>query len=169
MSIKKLSKETLETSKEKSLFIWSKIKESFIKAHKGEEKLNIMLWGWGIVPAILVVFFLEDGLRKAPFKILLIPIYLGVIAFFVWHIMAIRTTIKKHPEYKKSKKEKQYKGLSKKRIKELKRKERKEENINLVKKALLLKAWDSMEFYKIVILVDCFVILTQIQNILYSL
>lgn len=167
MCIKKIS----DKIKNYSIEFYNKVKTSFLKTHQGEESLNKTLWLWGVLPAVLVVFFLEERLRKFP-NIISLPIHIAIIAFFAWHIFAIRTTIKKHPEYKKKKKEDgedKYKGLTKKQIKEAKKEEKKEKSMDILKKAMLIKAWDTMEFYKIVILIDCFVILTQLQRILYIL
>ena len=169
MSIKETSKNIFRKVKERVINILIKIKKSFIKSTKGEESFYFMLWVWGVIPAVLTIFYIEDKLKNINFNLISIPLYIAIITFFVWHIVAIRTTLKKHPEYKEKKEDKKekYKGLSKEKIKELKQEERKEKNMSIVKKALLLKAWDSTPFYKIVILLDCFVILTQIQRILY--
>ena len=171
MSIKEVSKKIFNYIKKNVLNILFKIKLSFIKSTKGEENFYVMLWGWGILPAVLFTFYLADKLERIKTGLISFPVCILIIVFFVWHIFAIRTTIKNHPEYKRIKEDKKakYKGLNKKQIKELKQKERKERNVNLFKKAMLIKAWDSTEFYKIVILVDCFVILTQVQRILYIL
>jgi glucan phosphoethanolaminetransferase (alkaline phosphatase superfamily) len=170
MSVLSNSYKILLNIKETAIKFLLAIKKSLINSNNGDENLYVMLWAWGILPAILVVFFLDNKLKRFG-KIIACPIAVLIILFFSWHIFAIMKTIKKHPEYKEKKEDKKekYKGLSDKQIKELKIKERKKENLNLLKKAMLLKSWDSMEFYKIVILVDGFVILTQIQRILYIL
>ena len=45
-------------------------------------------------------------MKKIRFNIIAVPVYIAIIVFFLWHIYAIRTTIKKHPEYKKKKENK---------------------------------------------------------------
>ena len=58
MPIKETSDKILKYLKEKTLNIFAKIKSSLIKTHQGEENLYLMLWGWGIFPALLMIFFL---------------------------------------------------------------------------------------------------------------
>jgi hypothetical protein len=177
---KKKSKKKFEKNSLKNLIDWVKnlfmniynrVKKSFIKSSKGDENFYLLLWGWGIVPALMMFFYFDNKLKFIHPKFVSVPIYFLITLFFIWHIFSIRVTIKKHPEYKEKKenKKEKYKGLSKEKIKELKREEKREKNKDMIKKALLLKAWDTMEFYKIVILIDLVVILTQIQRILYIL
>lgn len=145
------------------------VKQSFIKATKGEENFNIMLWCWGLIPGLAVLIFVQEYLERRFSGRPSILIYLFLMFFFLWHAVSIRTTLKKHPEYrvKKENKKNKYKNLSRKEIKELRQKERKEKSKELVQKALLIRPWKTMEFYKFVFVMDCVIIVFEASRILY--
>jgi len=179
MSTKKIINKKIPPKKQKILqiatnFLKNKIQKlkniiinSFKKSSQGEEDLYVLLWVWSILPVLFWIMIVPRRLTQSQFINVIVSIAIGI--YFVWHIFAIKRTIAKHPEYKhkQSKKEKlDYNNLSKKEIQKIKQKQRQKENIDVCKKLMLMKKWKTTEFYKIVSIVDCAVVLTQISKIL---
>jgi hypothetical protein len=84
----------------------------------------------------------------------------------------ILKTISIHPEYNVSKIEKQKetaykKSLSKQELKEYNLEQTKEKTKDFFKKALLQKAWKTVEFYKTVRLVLILLIIITLKNLFF--
>lgn len=140
------------------------IKDKIIVLSKGEyQHFYKLLYLWGLLPAVIIVFFIQKGLPLQSFQFISIIFYLLISIYFIWHIFVIKKTLKVQPQYKVKKisKKELYKDKTKEEIKKIKQ----ENNIDTLKKIFLIKSWNSAPMYTIVELVDILVILTQIQRI----
>ena len=148
--------------KEFCLKFCDKIKQSIITTTKGETNLNIMLFGYGVFPALVYVIFLERKIKHIDFSFIRLFLFLLVFLYFIWHLYVIWKTLKVHPEYKKQKKPSKKelcKGKTKEEIKQIE----KEIGKTRIRKALLLEGWDTSPNYVIVSLIDIYVLLSIFQ------
>lgn len=150
-------------SKEKLFKIRDVISESFDKCKIGEENLKTLLWGWCIVPNILIKFFLFDLLKMTLVNLIYIVYNLMCLYF-------ILKAVKVHPEYNKLKmeemKEAEYvKSLGEEELKLYKKEKIKQGSKDFVKKALLQKPWKRTEGYKVVILILVLLITISVRNL----
>ncbi len=142
------------------------IGKSFNKCVAGEENLNKMLWFWCLIPNIIVcfiIFKLYNILNFALLNIIYI-VYNLLCLFFIIKAVSV------HPEYDVSKiqkyKHNEYiKSLSEDELKNYKKDLAKEKTKELFEKALLIKPWKKVEFYKIVRLILIFVLLVALRNL----
>ncbi|MFT6105911.1 MAG: hypothetical protein ACJA0S_000047 [Rickettsiales bacterium] len=78
-------------------------RDSFLLASKGKEDLQIVLWGWGVA-AYVASFFINKFILFVNLPIASWVISMLVIAYFIWHIVALkRCTPKKIPLTKEEK------------------------------------------------------------------
>ena len=147
---------------------FNSIKLSFKECLSGEENLNVMLWCWCLIPNIILYFInsrLMYFLNFGFFKILYL-FYNLMCLYFILKAVSV------HPEYNVSKIQKQEemeyrKSLSKDELKTYKSEVNKEKAKDLVKKALLLKGWKTVEFYKTVRLIIVLIILVTLKGLVF--
>ena len=81
-----------------------RIEDSFKKASRGAESLNTVIWWWGAI-AYVFAFFISDKLIKLvnlySFDIILSVL---MLAYFIWHIYALKKCEPKKPELTKEEK-----------------------------------------------------------------
>ncbi|MFT6077001.1 MAG: fatty acid desaturase [Myxococcota bacterium] len=99
-------------SKIKSLF--AKAKKSFFLASKGKEDLKIVLWAWGI-GAYVTSFFVNKLIIFTGIPLMQWIISIIAIAYFIWHIVALKKCSPKKTPLTNAEKE-QYKKDRLKRI-----------------------------------------------------
>lgn len=150
--------------KDKVISFFKKIINYFLLISKGEANFNIMLYLWGVLPGIIIAFFLQPSINSIKNKFIAIILLLIILVYFVWHLFSIKKTLKVHPEYRvvKPTKKELYAGKTKEEIENIKKEQRKEN----VQKLLLLRGWDSKPAYILIGFFDAYVILTQIQSLL---
>jgi len=129
----------------------------------GNGKLNEILYIWGVLPGILVLL-LQRRIESFSFLFISKIICLFLMIYFLWHFLVIKRTLKAQPNLivKKIKQKDLFEGKTKEEISEIKKQIGKDR----LKKALLLKAWDTTPIYVIVYLLDLLIALTQLQAIL---
>ena len=131
---------------------------------KGHGNYNKILYLWGLLPSLLMLYYQKSPLYSNMDRGLAASLYVIIALYFIWHLIVIRNTLKEQPEYKVVKKSKKeiYQGLTDEQIKELKRENRKTN----IKKFFLLESWDTAPAYTFIICIDAFVGLTQVQYLL---
>lgn len=131
------------------------------KTTRGEGVYWKVLYLWGLLPALLILYFQKSPVYMQSSKFTLFLIYLIITFYFLWHLFVLRNTLQTQPEYKVVKKSKKelYEGKTPEEIKEMKKQERK----RTLRKFMLLEAWDTAPSYTIIACIDAFVALTQIQ------
>ncbi len=153
-----------EDLKNKSFEILNKVREEFAFVSKGEANFKTMLYFWGLIPGLIITFLLQKSIYSINNKFFATIVYIVLAAYFFWHILCIRKTLKVQPEnrvVKPSKKE-LFKGKTKEEIEQIKKEKRKES----LQKFLLLRAWDSSPNYVLVGVFDAYIVLTQLQGLL---
>ena len=150
--------------KEKLKIFFTNFKNKIIILSKGEANFNTMLYVWGLIPSLVIMFFLQGKINSIKISFFSIIIYLFLILYFSWHFFVIRKTLKLQPEYKKVKINKKdlYKDKTKEEIEQIKKENRKK----TFKKMLLLTPWDTMPMYNIISCLDFLMIITQVQYLL---
>jgi hypothetical protein len=143
--------------------IFEMVKNTFKILVEGNGNFNRILFLWGVVPNVVLILFFQRKIEIFRFRFFTLFICILIIVYFLWHIFIVRKTLKIQPQYKvvKVKKKDLYKGKTKEEIAEMKKEERK----TAVKKMFLLEAWDSTPNYVIVICLDAYTVLTQLQII----
>lgn len=144
----------------------NRTKTSFKKCMNGEENLNKMLWFWCLIPNIVICFIIFKLYNILNFTLLNI-LYIVYNLFCLYFILK---AVSVHPEYDVSKiqkyKHNEYiKSLSENELKNYKKDLAKEKTKELFEKALLIKPWKKVEFYKIVRLILIFVLLIALRNL----
>jgi hypothetical protein len=133
-----------------------KIKDKIVVLSKGKcGSFNFMLYGWGLAPALFVLFFLQRRISYNKNSIFVVLVELFLFVYFTWHFYTINKTLKVQPQYKviiPTKKE-LYKDKTPEEIKEIK-KQRKRKILN---KFLLKESWSTTPNYSIIRLIDIFV------------
>lgn len=149
--------------KDKVLFFWQQIKNQIVILSQGKAKFNQMLYLWGLTPALIVAIFLQNRINSIKFVPISFILYCVIFCYFAWHIFIVRKTLKVQPEYRKVtiKDKELFKDKTQEEI-ELIKKERKKSKI---KKLLLLEKWDSAPPYFIIICIDLYIILLQLEAI----
>lgn len=140
-------------------FIIAKIK----KTNNGESNYYIMLYVWGVFPAVILMMFLQKHLSRMDNGFFKLIISLFITLYFLWHLFVIRKTLILHPEHKPVKitKKELYKDKTEEEIKEIKKEKRKE----IVQKMLLLRAWNTSPDYIIIACLDAYNAATELQII----
>lgn len=144
----------------------SDIKSSFRRCIAGEENLKKMLWFWCLIPNIVVCFIIFKLYNILNFTLL-------NILYLVYNLTCLYFIIKAvsvHPEYnvskiEKNKSEEYVKSLSKDDLKTYKKELTKKKTKELFEKALLVKPWRKVEFYKLVRLILIFILLVTFRNL----
>lgn len=153
----------MTTFKEKTKSFLNGAKNKIIIVSKGEANFYSMLYLWGLIPALVIIFLLQNKIDSIKNNIVLFIIYLIITLYFLWHLFVIRKTLKVQPQYKKVKisNKELFKGKTKEEIKEIKKEKRKER----FRKLILLEGWNSAPSYIIITCIDAYVALTQMQGI----
>lgn len=130
---------------------------------KGEASFYSMLYLWGLIPSLILIFFLQNRIDSIKSNTISLIIYLFITLYFLWHLFVIRKTLKVQPQYKRLKlsKKELFKDKTKEEIREIKKEQRKKR----LKKLLLLEGWDSAPSYILIACIDVYVALTQMQEI----
>lgn len=149
--------------KEKIKSFLNGAKNKIIIISKGEANFYSMLYLWGLVPALIIIFFLQNKIDLIRNNTILFVINLIITLYFLWHLFVIRKTLKTQPQYKKIKlsNKELFRGKTKEEIKEIKKEKRKQR----FRKLILLEGWDSAPSYILIACIDAYVALTQIQDI----
>lgn len=82
-----------------------KIDLSFKKIMKGEEDLKTVMWFWGGIAYVFTYLILRKVLKISESEILDLVISSFVIAYFIWHIYALKKCSPKKPKLTKEQKE----------------------------------------------------------------
>lgn len=142
------------------------VKSSFKRCMAGEENLNRMLWFWCLIPNIIVCFITFKLYNILNFTLLniLYLVYNLICLYFIIKAVSV------HPEYnvskvEKNKNEEYVKSLSKDDLKNYKKELTKKKTKELFEKALLVKPWRKVEFYKLVRLILIFILLVTFRNL----
>ncbi len=78
---------------------------SFKQIMKGEEDLKIVMWWWGGIAYVFTYFILRKVLKISENEILDLAISSFVIAYFIWHIYALKKCSPQKPKLTKEQKE----------------------------------------------------------------
>ena len=152
---------------QKAKALSNKILNQFIILTKGEYNFNIMLYLFGLAPAIVISILFQKNIDRMGIAILQVFIYTLLALYFAWHIYVIIKTLKVQPEHKivRPSKKELYKDKSEEEIESIKKEKRKDK----LQKFMLLKAWDTTPNYVLIGCVDAYMILTQVQGILSAM
>jgi len=133
---------------QKSFYIGCAIcaKESFLLASKGKEEVGVLLWRWSLMSYLLsyVVFYQLIQLIGSGFISGVISLF--VIAFYIWHIVAIIRCLPKKKKLSKTEK-KQKKLVDSGSVAK-----------SFTKKLLLQEPWVKTKNSSIVLVIDLLVI-----------
>lgn len=142
------------------------IRESFNRCITGEENLNKMLWFWCLLPnlVICIISFKLYNIFNLKLLNVIYVLYNLICLYFILKAVSV------HPEYNVSKNEKikskEYKeSLSKDELKDYKKELARKKTKELFEKALLVKPWRKVEFYKLVRLILIFILLISLKNL----
>ncbi|MDR3290243.1 MAG: hypothetical protein LBT02_03085 [Rickettsiales bacterium] len=137
------------------------IKNQVVILSNGETKsFKITLYVWGLIPAFIVVLFLQRKINLSQNSFLTLIFEVFLILYFSWHIYVIRKTLKVQPNLrapKKLSKKELYVNKTADEIQEIKKQQKKE----LSQKLLLKKPWKETPDYVIIGCFDFFVVLTE--------
>lgn len=147
--------------------IKSNIVESFLKARNGEEKFNVILYYWSLIPCIL--YFV--CLKFISCRFLLEVIDVVIVLLTVLDLYFITRTLEVHPEYdslylKEKEKEEYYKTLTEEQLIEVKKQERKNNRNKILKKYILLETDDKVDLFRIIRLFVIITLLIAIKRVL---
>ena len=78
--------------------------QSFKKATKGEESLNIVIWYWGVISYLVSFFIINKGLKQLDINFINITISTLTTIYFIWHIYATKKCAPKKPKLSKAEK-----------------------------------------------------------------
>jgi hypothetical protein len=81
---------------EKSIF--KNIEESFSKANKGLETINVLIYRWGICGYLLSYFVINKLIFFANIKTIDVFLALIICIYFGWHIFALNKCKPKKPQ-----------------------------------------------------------------------
>ena len=81
------------------------IKNSFIASTKGQEKMSVVIWGWGCSIYVILIFIINKLLQKIDIKFFYISISILVIIYLIWHIYVLIKCFPKSPKLTKEEKE----------------------------------------------------------------
>ena len=142
------------------------VKSSFSKCMAGEENLNKMLWFWCMIPNMVICVIVFKLINILNFTL----INLIYIAYNLMCLYFILKAVSVHPEYnvsemEKNENKKYVKSLSKEELKNYRKESAKKKTKELFEKALLVKPWKRVEFYKIVRLILIFILLVALRNL----
>ncbi len=84
--------------------IISKIEDSFKRAMKGEESVNIIIWWWGVVAYLISYFVMNKLVRTVDIKAIDILVSLIATVYFCWHFYVLRKCRPKKPKLTKEEK-----------------------------------------------------------------
>lgn len=113
--------------------ILSKIESSFKASTKGEESINVLIYGWGLVGWIIAYFAANKLIKMIDFTFVDILISILSASYFIWHIYALRKCSPKKPK------------LSKEEKRKLKQEARKDLGKKIMRKLFLqesIRKWD---------------------------
>lgn len=166
--ISNLFKKTLFFIKINSIKFFELVKVSYKRCREGEEKFNNLLIYWGIIPCILY-FLLIYRLSLCRFTQRLCDLIMIFVGFL--DIFFIQKALKKHPEYNTKlvteyEKEQYYSSLSKEELEQVKADEKKQSTKDFLKRILLIKPGEKVDFYKIVRLFIILTVLIGLKRIL---
>jgi hypothetical protein len=82
-----------------------KIETSFKASLKGEEKVENLIYYWGITAYLISYFIIDRIIQINNIRFIDITISLLTIAFFIWHIYAIKKCSPKKPKLTKEEKQ----------------------------------------------------------------
>lgn len=144
------------------LGIFNKIQSRIKELWSGKTSLNVVLYRWGLLPGCIILLF-QKNINSIQNSFISISIYLLISLYFLWHLFVIRRTLKAQPELvvKKIKEKDLFEGKTKEEISKIKLQIGKDR----LKKALLLKSWNTTPNYTIIAAFDAVVALTQIQHL----
>lgn len=124
----------------------SKIEDSFTRAMKGEESVNIVIWWWGIIAYLFAYFVLDKTIKAVDIRAIDILISLLATIYFCWHFYILRKCRPKQPK------------LSKEEKKIQKMKNRKEFGKKFLRKLFLQESITKWDPILITLVIDVFCI-----------
>ncbi len=86
----------------KEIFI--RIDDSFHKATKGEESINVLIWWWGVASCLFTFFVADVLVAKINMRSIDIIISTLMLAYFVWHLYVLKKCSPKKPKLTKEEK-----------------------------------------------------------------
>ena len=153
--------------KNKYNVIKSNIISSFSKARNGEERFNVILYYWSLIPCIL--YFV--CLKFVGCRFLLEILDVVIILLTILDLYFIARTLEVHPEYdslylKEKEKEEYYKTLTEEQLAEAKKQEKKDNRNKILKKYILLKTDDKVDLFRMIRLFVIITLLIAIKRVL---
>lgn len=123
--------------------IFRKIEASFKASLRGEENVSILTYYWGII-AYVLAFFLNKLIRMAHVYFFGVAVSAILVAYFVWHIYALKKCAPKKPKLTPEEKQK------------LREEKRKELPKKIIKKLLLQESFTKWDPVFITMVIDAF-------------
>lgn len=125
--------------------ILHKIEDSFKRSLKGEETTDHLIYWWGII-SYVVAFLVNKILKNLHVYFLNAGISAVLVAYFVWHIYALKKCSPKKPP------------LTKEEKRELRAKNRQELPRKIMRKLLLQESFTKWDPVFVTMVVDAFCI-----------
>ncbi len=125
--------------------IFNKIEASFKRSLRGEENLDRLIYLWGIL-SYIAAFLINKILKNLHIYFLNASISAVLVAYFVWHIYALKKCSPKKPQ------------LTKEEKRQLRAEKRKELPKKIMRKMLLQESFTKWDPIFISMVVDAFCI-----------
>lgn len=123
-----------------------KIEDSFKRAIKGEESVNIIIWWWGVIAYLFAYFVVDKMIKSIDIRAIDILVSLIAVIYFCWHFYVLRKCRPKKPK------------LSKEERKIQKMKNRKEFGKKFLRKLFLQESITKWDPILITLVIDVFCI-----------
>jgi uncharacterized membrane protein len=146
-----------------------KLKESYMRCRAGEERLNVLLYYWCVIPCViyLVVVF---KLKSLDFIRNIFNVFALALTILDYYFIA--KAVRVHPEYdteatEELEKERYYASLSDEEFKKVVKQEKIENRKNCLKRLFLAKSGKRADFYKIVRIFVVLIFLVSLKNLFF--
>jgi hypothetical protein len=126
--------------------VFKKIETSFKAAMNGEEKVNNVIWWWGVMGYVIAYFIVDRIVKINSFSFVDILISLLMVVYFSWHIYVLKKCAPKKPK------------LSKEEKKQLKEEARKERGKKFMRKLFLHESLTNWDPIFVTMMIDIFCI-----------
>jgi hypothetical protein len=74
------------------------VRNSFIKATRGEEKLTVVIWWWGVISYLLSYFVVHKLIMSIDSRIFDFIVSFVMVTFFSWHSYVTKKCAPKKPK-----------------------------------------------------------------------
>lgn len=85
--------------------IFAKIEASFKRAMNGEERLETVIWWWGVLGYLVAYFIVDKIVKVSDLRSIDIIVSILTVIYFSWHIYVLRKCAPKKPQLSKEEKE----------------------------------------------------------------